>query len=139
MRIYLDSNVLISLIRSEIGRGFKLMYQRTEQLFLKFREDAVFVLSGVMFKEIKENCYLSKEEVLEFVGQYNLKVELIEATEKDYAKSKEFLKIKIHYPDSLHLAMALRANCNAIVTWNIDDFENAQDLIEIKQPTDFIL
>ncbi|MBI2530542.1 MAG: PIN domain-containing protein [Candidatus Diapherotrites archaeon] len=134
----MDSNVLISIIRSEIGKGFEQMYQKVEEFFLKSGKDSIFVLSGLALKETTKICCLGKKEIIDFIRQYNLKFELVEPIRADYIASKEFIRRKIHYPDSLHLAIAIRTECDALVTWNLSDFENAQEIIDIRRPADFI-
>ena len=45
----------------------------------------------------------------------------------------------IHRPDSVHLAVALRAECNCFVTFNTRHFKNAEKFIEITNAKDTLL
>lgn len=137
-RVYLDSNVFISLIRSEIGKPFKPMCQYTEEFFLLCKNNYCIILSDLTQNEINKITYLSKKEIIEFMKNYNITIAEVKTGKTDKAKSNKIRELGIHYPDSLHIALALKAKADCIVTWNIKDFEKAAKLIESKEPTELI-
>lgn len=51
-KIYLDSNIFIAFIKSELGKGFKLMSQDVEDFFRKARGKYIIVLSDHALKGI---------------------------------------------------------------------------------------
>lgn len=136
-RIYLDSNVFISLIDREIGRQVRGLFIEVE-LFLEQlkKEGHVLVLSEWFFKEVKQACYLDKGEILAYFEKTGIKTEVVEQKEK--LSLKEFTNKGLHFPDSLHAAIALKHECDCIVTFNLKDFEKIKDEIEVVEPSAFV-
>jgi len=68
MRLYVDSNVIISYINQEFGGKFEVMNYRVEQFFAICIEDKhKLIISDLTVKEISAHTYLSKNEVLDFL------------------------------------------------------------------------
>lgn len=134
-RIYLDSNVFISLFQREIGKHERGLFVETEEFIAKVKENEdILVLSNRFFGEI-ENRHLSKKEALEFLLEKQVLFELIE--EKEEVKIKEFMEKGIHASGSVHIAIAVKNKCDCIVTFNLRDFIKAKDRIEILSPEEF--
>ena len=51
-RIYLDSNVFIAYIKSDMGKPFRMMYRDAEEFFDKCPNKYVIILSDLTFREI---------------------------------------------------------------------------------------
>lgn len=136
MKIYLDSNVLISLIREEIGKKFRLLYSEAELFFrLVSSNQNTLVLSRLFFKEINTVLNLDKDAVLDFLSTFSLIIE--EYAPKEISDPAFFEKLGIHYPDSLHLVLAIESKCDCLVTFNKKDFVNAEKFIPVREPSDF--
>jgi predicted nucleic acid-binding protein len=78
MRIYLDSNVLISSIKQEIGKDYRLLFFQAETFFEKIlKEKHTLVLSALFFDEVQQKIPFSKEELLEFFSEKKIKFEVV--------------------------------------------------------------
>lgn len=135
-KIYLDSNVLISLIKEDFGKGFKLMYANTEAFFDNCRED-MFILSSLFLDEVKEKGYYSSDEVNEFFINKQLKTFFVIASKEDLLLAKQLMRRGMHFTDAAHAAIAVRMNCDYLVTWNEKDFRQVGDLIKVVTPSHF--
>jgi len=137
MRVYLDSNVFISLFEGEIGKGVRGLFVEAEQFLERVTAGGyVLVLSELFFKEVGKRGHLSQQEVMEYLKAHNVVFEFVEETEKP--PMEIFLKKGLHSSDALHAAVAVRHECDCIVTFNVKDFARAKDLISVFAPDDFI-
>lgn len=135
-RVYLDSNVFISLIKMELGRNIRGLFIEVELFFESARKNQhTLVLSDWFFKEVKKFCYLEQTEVLDYFRKLDLPVETIQTPKS--INHKEFEKKGIHFPDSLHVALAVHFRCDCLVTFNVKDFEKANERIVILEPKEF--
>lgn len=139
MKLYLDSNVLISLINHEFGKAFEYMEQAVQEFLVECGEkNHLLVLSNLFFKEVEKTTGLSKEKVMEYFDGIS-RVEAAAYGRPEHEKAAElFRTTKIHFPDSLHAAIAIQNKCDYIVTWNLKDFDCVQDIIGSATPRDFI-
>jgi predicted nucleic acid-binding protein len=135
-RVYLDSNVLISALRGELGKGLRGLFVEAESFFERVMEkDHTLVLSKLFFKEVGEILFIEKEEVLAYLQSLKIKTETLESTKKlDYRK---YLRRGMHFPDCVHAALAINAKCDCIVTFNVKDFTKVKDEIEVLLPREF--
>ena len=137
MRLYLDSNVIISLVNQEFGKGFEYMEQAVERfLAVCIEERHELVLSDLFFEEVKKVTKKSKQEVREILVDTGI----VEVGYDDsiYANAIRLLqKRHMHYPDNKHAAIAIEHNCDYIVTWNLKDFDCISDLMHSVSPRDF--
>lgn len=135
-RIYLDTNVFISAIKEEIGAKTRGLYIEAEKFFSKVRkENHSIVLSEWFFQEAKKFSHLNKEEIMQFFGKKEIKLEITkDATIESIEKAK---KDGIHFLDAIHAATAIEQKCDCIVTFNVKDFEKAKDKINVFEPLDF--
>jgi predicted nucleic acid-binding protein len=138
MRLYLDSNVFISFVRSEIDKSFNLRFLDSERFFAACKlVNAELVLSDLFFSEIKRACSIEKQQVLESLELLNLKTKPVSDSQ-----SSNPIKISqetgIHFTDALHVSTALQQNCDAIITWNKKDFEKTKQIIAFFSPSEFV-
>jgi len=136
VKIYLDSNVLISLIKEEIGKPVRLMYENAKLFFECCKKSKItLTISQLFLDEVKYALPLTEREILNYFDSiHELNYEFVEITKKDVKKSNKF---NIHKADALHAAIAINNNCDYLVTWNIRDFKELKE-IKIREPTDFI-
>ncbi|MBI2529979.1 MAG: PIN domain-containing protein [Candidatus Diapherotrites archaeon] len=138
-RFYLDSNVLISLLREEINGNFRSLFSESSAFFDYVRKyGAIVVVSDLFFSEVQKKLNMKKEDALGYFKSINIKTEQAEFTNQDFPEVRKFMAIGIHSSDAKHLAIALRLKCNAIVTFNRRDFEKAMAVIRIREPDEFI-
>ena len=140
MKIYLDSCVFISLIRSEIGKHFRMLFQDSELLFAICKQEGIeLILSELFFAEVEKVIGLEQKAVLEFMQEYGVIFTTVPKDKADKIKAKEIQrKTGLHLADSLHVALAVKAQADLIVSWNIKDFEKAGRIARCKTPSDFI-
>ncbi len=136
MLLYLDSNVFISLMKREVGRNIRGLFVEAELFFDKVvQRGHIVALSDLFFREVEQICYLNKDEVLKYFQKICVKTLLVEFNKK--IRFEEFAKIGIHFPDSLHVAIAVHYNCDCIVTFNLKDFSKASEKIPAFSPGNF--
>ncbi len=135
-RIYLDSNVFISLFSKELGRNLCGLFVEAEWFFEQVKQKKHFlILSDLFFEEVQKQTYLSKDEITAYFKEQNINFET--ARIKPGLPWKKFIARGIHYSDALHAATAIAFKCNCIVTFNIKDFEKAKNEIKSFEPSDF--
>ncbi len=132
MRIYLDTNVFISLFKEEIGKNLRAFYLESEEFFSYVASTkTTLVLSELFFQETNKICLFNKERIIKYFKQLEIPLIIIE-------KEQLGLPVKgIHYPDSIHAGTAIKHNCKAIITFNKKDFESIQNKIQILSPEEF--
>jgi predicted nucleic acid-binding protein len=61
----------------------------------------------------------------------------VDASDDDWVKAQAIHRdTGIHHPDCLHAQLALRFECDALVTWNMRDFQKVGGLIRVCTPED---
>ena len=136
MRIYLDANVMISVLLQEIGREFRPLFIEAEKFFDKvISEDHTLVLSELFFYEVEKRTSYQKESILSYLKELNMRVEL--PVEPLQLNAREIEKQGVHYPDSKHAALAMYYKCDCIMTFNMKDFEPIQNRIRVIEPNQF--
>lgn len=137
MRCYVDSNVFISLIFDESGKN-KLMSYYCQEFFKKAIEGKYeLVVSELVIEEFCKITKLTEKEFTDYAGNYCGKTNIIKITAKDIQQADK-INSKYHqgFSDALHLVIAKRENCEALITWNKSDFEFAEDELMILDPKD---
>ncbi|MFH0970840.1 MAG: PIN domain-containing protein [Candidatus Diapherotrites archaeon] len=126
-RMYLDANVFISYFRGEIGANYRGLFVEAEKVldFLHVNGHTV-VISSLCLKEIETVSYIRKTELEDLFKRKNITTEFV--TNPEYLDWKPFEKIGIHYPDALHVALAIYYQCEAIITFNVHDFLPAKKI-----------
>ncbi|MFH1751487.1 MAG: type II toxin-antitoxin system VapC family toxin [archaeon] len=134
-RIYLDSNVFISVLKEEIGRNVRGLFVEAGQFFEKVKQEKhVIVLSDWFFEEVIENCFTDINGITEYLKNLGVQLEIVK---KQNPNSRELIKLGLHYSDAVHAAIALQNKCDCIVTFNIKDFEKVSHKIEVFSPEEF--
>lgn len=137
-RIYLDSNVLISLLREEIGSGFRLLSVEAQGFFYYVeKNDCLLILSELFFREVKTKLGLNRQSISEYFNFLKINFEETNFIKNDFIKSKEIEAEGIHFPDSLHVALAFRTKSDCIATFNVKDFKKISNKIKVMEPKDF--
>lgn len=136
-RVYVDSNVLISLIQDEFGKGNEFMSYRTRG-FLDKALSCIYtlVISDWCLEEIQTTTKLSPHSIQTWLDSLDEKVEIAVCGEEDRKSARELLQKKIaqHWSDALHAAVCKRSDCETLVTWNTKDFNPPE--INAKTPTE---
>ncbi|MBI5884605.1 PIN domain-containing protein [archaeon] len=136
-KIYLDSNVFISLILQDFGKGFKLMYARTDEFFEKCT-GFQFIISCLFVEESKRKTYYSLDELIAFFNERKISFILVFPCDGDSDLALRLVRQGMHYSDALHAAFALRLKCDYLVTWNERDFELLEGKIKVVNPSHFL-
>ncbi len=140
-RIYLDSNVLVSLVREEINGNFRLFYRDSEvALSLCNRLGIKLIISFLFLDEVKNACGLNRQSALEILQKYASDVDFAEESQPSLIKKAYELtrNFGLHRSDSIHAAIAKQYNCDLIMTWNVRDFEKIDVIIKCITPWKFI-
>lgn len=140
LRIYIDSNVIISYIKSEFGGITVFQANEVKNFFWKcFEKEHVLVLSDLTLFEIKKKVYYSQLELLNLINEFELEYELIKENKEDYEKANQIQRsTKIHYADARHVQLAISSKSDCIITWDLKDFKKVKKLIAVKTPAEFI-
>ena len=135
MRLYLDSNVIISLFKEEIGHNLRPLYQEAESFLEKIKiEKDILIISTLAIKEINKICKTQMEDVDSYLKEHKILFEYVQ--KKDFLKTSSFESRGIHLLDSLHIAIAIANKCDAIITFNKKDFDK-QDQIAVLEPLEY--
>lgn len=137
-KIYLDSNVFIAFIKTEIGKPFRLMFKDVEYFFARCLDKYTILLSDHTLSEIENIVHYSEQQTADFFITLGIDVEIINAGDREIEDAKEYAKMGVHKADALHVAIAINAGCNFIVTFNKKDFPAVEDLIQIQEPEEVI-
>lgn len=138
MKVYVDSNVLLSYFKREFGGLTQAQTIYTESFLINCANNShKITLSDLTFYEIQKNCYLNQKEVEEILSRLGIGLTLVETTKSDVKKAEEIGRMTgIHYPDSLHVRLAIKSRSSMIVTWD-NDFQNVTRLIRVCKPSEF--
>lgn len=135
-RIYLDTNVFISWVDTELGKGLRGLFAEAG-LFMdkvKAARDTI-ILSDWFFAEVKRVGYWTKAEVIREFERNGVNVELVVPEER--LNVKEWQHLGVPRSDAAHVAIAVHARCDCIVTFNVRDFEPARHRIKVCEPKDY--
>ena len=134
MKIYLDSNVFISLIREEVSTN-RSLFNEAINFFEKVAiQKDTLVLSELFFHETQKIAFSSKEDVLEKLGQFQITFEIVN---DELDGIRELIKKGTHFPDCVHANTAIKNKCDCIVTFNTKDFDGIKDEIAIIEPKQY--
>lgn len=136
-RVYLDSNVFISLNLQEIGGDFSGLFIQAQLFFNQARKNSdIVIFSGLALEEIRRKTNLSENDVVSYLSEIGVIVELV-CFDKQEINPDCFIRMGIHKADALHAAIAAEAKCDCIVTFNLKDFEKAKKYIKSVAPAEF--
>ena len=138
MKLYIDSNIIISYLKSEFGGVTKAQSIRVKDfLSNSSMKKFTFIFSDLTYFEIKKIAYFSEQEVNGLMKKFKINIEEVKTDKETFEKAEKVKQeIKIHYPDNIHVALALKSKANAIITWNLKDFLKAKKLIKVLTPSD---
>ncbi|MDO8647982.1 MAG: PIN domain-containing protein [Candidatus Diapherotrites archaeon] len=135
MRIYLDSNVLISLIKEEINSQLRALFIEAERFFRNAKAKGhTLVISEFFLMEVGKICKISRAQIIEYFEMMEVKTEIACLNEKIIREMAQ--RIRLHYPGNFHAAIALANKCDCIVTFNGRDFEAIKCKIQVLEPLD---
>jgi len=139
-KCYVDSNVLLSYFKRELGGITQIQMIRTEEFLVNCSENShKLVLSDLTFDEVHNNGYLTQDEVEDILDRFGVNFMTVDTTQTDVNKARDIgRRTTIHWPDSLHTRLALKSKSNVIVTWNMRDFQKVARLIDVCKPDEFI-
>jgi putative PIN family toxin of toxin-antitoxin system len=131
-RIVIDTNVIVSALRSKNGYSFKLLSiiddERIEvfisvTIILEYEEAITRVATGIKLKKSEI------DDILDFLC-------LISKQRKIFYLWRPFLK---DLKDDMFLELAVESECDFIITFNKNDFEGVEKFgIKIITPKEFL-
>ena len=133
--IYIDTNIYLDYFDGRtdylrpLGEFAYQMLKRTLQC--EFR----IVISGLVLKELFYNSYEEKTNKLLPDFYSKNKIIKIPADKKDVKKARDLCRQRrTSFNDTLHAVLACKANADFLVTRNLKDFYDLQDIIKLKCP-----
>ncbi len=134
MRLYLDSNVLIAWLRSEIDRAFNPRCLQAERFFEACKNPSIeIVVSAHFLREVKKVVFLEKDQVKQTLEGFGLKIVFVGLVDRRKTALIQ-RRTRIHFSDALHVAIALENHCDSIITFNLKDFKKAEMFIGCLAP-----
>lgn len=136
MRLYLDTNVFIAYVRSEMDRAFNLRFQEAGDFFNWCqKQNAILVISAYFLQEVEKLIGMKPIAVKETFQFLGLSCEY--GSDVEYSAMQNVRVITgIHAADAWHVANALHYRCDCIITFNLKDFEKAEKIIPCSSPRD---
>jgi predicted nucleic acid-binding protein len=138
-RLYLDADVYLALIKGESGR---VDIART---LLRGAQDGQFrvVASTLLYAEVcghgEVRAAADQAAVDQKIGAF-FEHGFIEWVEVDLVVAREARRLsrtqRLRGADAIHLASAIRARCDVLMTWNKNDFPIGQTVedVEVREP-----
>ncbi|MFH1916047.1 MAG: hypothetical protein ABIJ21_02170 [Nanoarchaeota archaeon] len=127
MKIYCDTNVYIDLFEARKDR-FRDLGEFALSVFVKVRNaEHVLVVSDWLETELEK--FGHKGNFRELIADLN--PEWVVAGQKDRNAAR---KLSSNFPDALHVMLAVKAGASCLVTRDVQDFAEFQDLILIAFP-----
>lgn len=138
MKLYIDADVWLNFWQDEMLGLIPASHYTEELLDKALRMKWIIVISRVVKEEIlkKKIALADLEEKLDRLRQVNL-LEEIEAEKEDVELSRKIIRERgMHFPDSLHAALAIRAK--AIIVTRTKHFELVKNLVEVRKQEDLL-
>ena len=131
--------MFISLWDNEYGRNIEnFLSYFSEQLFLRTVNcEFSLVISDFIITEIKRKMELSEEEMQQRLSKYKHlgKLEIYTLTSEDWNEAHELMRtVKTHLTDAIQLIAARKSKAELLVTWNLKDFDSAENIITVISP-----
>jgi len=126
MKIYLDSDVYLAYFKSEKQANRDIW---TEQIFREIltNKNIQLIFSYLTVLEISKILGEPENAVRALILLHCPAACEIAVTREIRNKSKEFEKIGVHFPDSMHAAFAFYESAG-FVTFNVKDYQNISGL-----------
>jgi len=133
--IYIDSNVYLDYLENRVDRLRPLGEFALRLIQRALECEFKIIISSLVIEEVEKHVTRDRVDAitddLKGVG----KLIRIEITLEDEKKAKELIKTKdTHFKDALHAVLAYKTNAKVLVTRNIKDFADLQDLVDVKLP-----
>jgi len=135
MKVYLDSCVYIDHFDGRVDKLRPLGEFAFEVLRRCLSCEFEIVFSSLVYDELIFNNYEKriKELILDF--EKKDKIIRVEVKGKDRKKAKILSKKRrTHYNDTLHAVVANRIKSDYLITRNVKDFFELQDLVKLSLP-----
>jgi len=131
-QVVIDTNVIVSGLRSRRGSAFKLLTLiDTGQFAIHLSVPLVLEYTEVLQRELP-NLYLSREEVddlIDFYCEVGVQHEI-------FFLWRPFLRDP---KDEMVLELAVKANCESIITYNTRDFAGVEQFgLNLLEPSEFL-
>lgn len=133
--IYLDTNIYIDHFRGRVDKLRPLGEFAFQILRRALECEFTIIFSSLVFDELLYNTY--EKEIKELVKSLNdkNKIIIVAVSEEDRKRARSISKErKTSFNDTVHAVVAQRAKASVIVTRNLRDFEELQDIIKVSLP-----
>jgi len=133
--LYIDTNVFMDHFDGRVDR-LRPLGEFTFQLLRKAAECQFdIVISALLLEELFYNSYESK--VKELLPSFDTKGKIVRAeiSDDDVTRARKICRErKTHFNDTLHAVLASNMKVAYLVTRNVKDFVELQDLVKIVLP-----
>lgn len=136
MKVYLDTSVISYLDQKDTPERMKETQDMWE--FFKKGQYEVYI-SDVVVYEIKK-CSMEKREILlDYLDQ--IEYNIIETDENTVSLAEKFIDFGVlkrkSYDDCRHIAAAVLAGCDIIISWNFKHIVNVKTIQGVKAVTTY--
>ena len=136
MKVYLDTSVISYLDQKDAPERMKETQDMWE--FFKKGQYEVYI-SDVVVYEIKK-CSMEKREILlDYLDQ--IEYNIIETDENTVSLAEKFIDFGVlkrkSYDDCRHIAAAVLAGCDIIISWNFKHIVNVKTIQGVKAFTTY--
>ena len=136
MKVYLDTSVISYLDQKDAPERMKETQYMWE--FFKKGQYEVYI-SDVVVYEIKK-CSMEKREILlDYLDQ--IEYNIIETDENTVSLAEKFIDFGVlkrkSYDDCRHIAAAVLAGCDIIISWNFKHIVNVKTIQGVKAVTTY--
>ena len=125
LKIILDTNILFTALRSDLGASFKLISMIPSDLFNLSVSVPLVVEYEDVLKRSNQLKYLTVQDINEFIDFVVLAAE----QKRVHYLWRPFLKDPC---DDMLVELAVASNADAIVTYNKKDFKNVEENFGVK-------
>ena len=133
--IYMDTNIYMDYFDGRTDRLRPLGEFAYQVLKRAINCEFKIIISGLVLEELFYNTY--EENIKRILSDFaaNNKVIKIEASSEDIGRARQIVKDrKTSFNDTLHAVLAKKANADFLVTRNLKDFYELQDLAKLALP-----
>ncbi len=135
IKIYLDTNIYMDHFDGRVDNIRPLGEFAFQILKRTFECEFKIIISAIILKELFYNTY--EEKIKELINDLKEKNKIIKMkiSEDDVKKARELSnKRNTSLNDALHAVIANKAKAKYLITRNIKDFKDLQDLVQIVYP-----
>ena len=134
MRVYVDTNCYIDIFENRYD-GYIPLAEFSYQVFRRIRERGdSLIVSEWLEHELDYNGHLDNyKDFIKDLKKDGVEVVHIKKTAEDKEKARSYQ----NKGDALQAILAAKANADALVTHNIKDFIETEDLVKICPPREY--